>query len=315
MDKKEWFSEEEAAEWMSVPADAVRQAVKDRTLPALVIGGIPRLSREALLALASATSSSQSLERPARPQRPSIDGWVLTPDGLIWTSELTEIGQFTWFWPKQGGGKHAEKYDRAWQGEISILGHPVVVKVGEAVRDGRGRLTVWFDSTPMCEFSDTIGGRGWASLIKPDGKKVLVNESAMPPVYQSAKVQPYREATGLTGIGIPKGLAVVIGREDHVSAVNHAAARWLGRRHSPIQGKYEPLTTFLEEQASDEVTLDFAEIEAHLGGRLPVSARQFREWWDNNPNHHVQARAWLAAGRRVKAVDLSKGVVTFERAE
>ena len=88
----------------------------------------------------------------------------------------------------------------------------------------------------MCEFVETEDGEHWASLIKPDGKKVLRPGRTPPPLYQHARLEPYREITDYntwsegSGTGIPKGIAVVIPMDDYRSAIHHAAARWLGKR-------------------------------------------------------------------------------------
>jgi hypothetical protein len=78
--------------------------------------------------------------------------------------------------------------------------------------------------------------------------------------------------------------------------------------------KYQPLAKHLEAQGSAVVTITFAEIDRLLGDPLPPSARQYRPWWANErEGSHVQARAWLDAGWKVDAVDLSEERVTFRR--
>jgi len=49
------------------------------------------------------------------------------------------------------------------------------------------------------------------------------------------KVAPYPEASGMSSSGRPRGLAVIIGRDDLKSAVHHAAARQLGKLGRPIE--------------------------------------------------------------------------------
>lgn len=73
-------------------------------------------------------------------------------------------------------------------------------------------------------------------------------------------------------------------------------------------GKYEPLRMFLAGQTAD-VELTFARISRLVGG-LPPSSSRHRAWWANDASH-VQARAWLQAGRRVAAVDLGARRVRF----
>jgi hypothetical protein len=49
---------------------------------------------------------------------------------------------------------------------------------------------------------------------------------------------------------------------------------------------------------------------------LPASATKFKQWWENESagGRHVQARAWLNAGREVERVDLVERVVRFSAA-
>lgn len=94
---------------------------------------------------------------------------------------------------------------------------------------------------------------------------------------------------------------------------------------APLTGKprndmntYDPLRNCLMIQKGKEVSAHSEDIEDEdrIGVQLPPSAREHREWWGNetNPNtRHRQCLAWLQAGWKVKNVDLSKEVVTFER--
>jgi hypothetical protein len=61
--------------------------------------------------------------------------------------------------------------------------------------------------------------------------------------------------------------------------------------------------------------LSFAEIERVLGFKLPKSAYEYEAWWSNNPTGHSHSRAWIEAGWRTEAVDLSGRKVTFQRAQ
>jgi len=63
------------------------------------------------------------------------------------------------------------------------------------------------------------------------------------------------------------------------------------------------------------VEMTFDEIE-HLVGPLPRSATQHREWWSNDrgDTRHVQAKAWLDAGRQVETLDRAGRRVTFTAA-
>ena len=74
-------------------------------------------------------------------------------------------------------------------------------------------------------------------------------------------------------------------------------------------GKYDPLCDHLR-RARGSIELTFTEIEALVGG-LPPSAYRYSAWWSNNPTRHVQASAWLDAGRQVVSVDLVGEHVSF----
>ena len=80
--------------------------------------------------------------------------------------------------------------------------------------------------------------------------------------------------------------------------------------------KYRPLHDWLQNQSTDQLTLSFDDIEDEdkIGVELPKSAREYRPWWGNEAKPGSrQCRAWLDAGWKVDAVDLSKEVVTFLR--
>jgi hypothetical protein len=73
--------------------------------------------------------------------------------------------------------------------------------------------------------------------------------------------------------------------------------------------KYDPLRDHLA-RISRPVEMSFEEISLLVGG-LPPTAYRRAEWWANNANRHVQARAWLDSGRRVESVDLDGRRVSF----
>jgi len=76
--------------------------------------------------------------------------------------------------------------------------------------------------------------------------------------------------------------------------------------------KYDSLFRFLCESADAPVVMTFAEIE-RLVGPLPASARRYQVWWSNEAQgtQHVQARAWMNAGREVESVDRTAERVRF----
>lgn len=79
--------------------------------------------------------------------------------------------------------------------------------------------------------------------------------------------------------------------------------------------KYDPLFKQLCASPNEAVELTFHEIEA-LVGPLPASARRYSAWWANEAEGggHVQARAWLNAGREVETVDVRRDRVRFAAA-
>ena len=78
--------------------------------------------------------------------------------------------------------------------------------------------------------------------------------------------------------------------------------------------KYQSLLDYLRENRHlDEVTLNFAEIEALLNDALPPSARTQQAWWSNRKKGALQATAWMEAGYRVETVDFDSQRVTFRK--
>jgi hypothetical protein len=73
-------------------------------------------------------------------------------------------------------------------------------------------------------------------------------------------------------------------------------------------GRYDSLAILLHDSPDGVVELSFGEIDDAVG-RLPPSARRYREWWANSSS--PQGRAWLAAGYRVEAVDVTAEWVRF----
>jgi hypothetical protein len=74
--------------------------------------------------------------------------------------------------------------------------------------------------------------------------------------------------------------------------------------------KYDPLKTFLQNNAGTSVTLPFSKIESILGFDLPPSASNHRPWWANGGN--TQSNAWLGAGWEVAGVALGTSI-TFRK--
>lgn len=76
--------------------------------------------------------------------------------------------------------------------------------------------------------------------------------------------------------------------------------------------KYDPLFEHLCRAGDSPVEMAFDDVGQLVGG-LPVSAEQHPAWWANEAEggRHVQARAWLNAGREVEHVDREARRVRF----
>jgi hypothetical protein len=77
--------------------------------------------------------------------------------------------------------------------------------------------------------------------------------------------------------------------------------------------KYEALAQFLNQLDRATHRVRLSEIESVLGFKLPKSAYEYEAWWSNNETGHSHAHAWLGAGWRTEAVDLTRRQVTFRR--
>jgi|GEM_PF-246645 len=79
--------------------------------------------------------------------------------------------------------------------------------------------------------------------------------------------------------------------------------------------KYGTLRAFLSRQTSARLKMSFDEVTAAAKVKLPASAFRYPQWWENDPAHHVQAKAWLDAGYRTERLDLNARTVEFARLE
>jgi YD repeat-containing protein len=77
-------------------------------------------------------------------------------------------------------------------------------------------------------------------------------------------------------------------------------------------GKYDPLKTFLETSAGDDIPMSFEDVEKVLGTPLPGSQR-YPAWWSNNPSNNTMTQAWLDAGFRTERVDTAARRLVFRR--
>ncbi len=78
--------------------------------------------------------------------------------------------------------------------------------------------------------------------------------------------------------------------------------------------KYDPLFEHLCRTGDGPLEMSFDDIAALVGG-LPSSAWKHPAWWHNETSGtHVQARAWMTAGRTVEWADQQAGRVRFSAA-
>jgi hypothetical protein len=76
---------------------------------------------------------------------------------------------------------------------------------------------------------------------------------------------------------------------------------------------YEALAAFLRHAGTLTLRMTFAEVEA-ITGKLPPSARAFRQWWGNNPSKPQAREGWLAAGYETTTVSVKAQSLEFARA-
>ena len=76
--------------------------------------------------------------------------------------------------------------------------------------------------------------------------------------------------------------------------------------------RYRDLTEYLKNVDSDEITLAYEQIEKIIQRKLPPSAYKYAAWWSNG--NRTQAISWLAAGWRIRGVDIGNSVI-FRRVD
>jgi hypothetical protein len=81
-------------------------------------------------------------------------------------------------------------------------------------------------------------------------------------------------------------------------------------------GKYTPLENYLRDLPANqkEVALSFEKIERIIGSKLPSSAYEYRQWWENEKEgNHVNACAWANAGWKVESGDFNRQLTRLVR--
>ena len=84
-----------------------------------------------------------------------------------------------------------------------------------------------------------------------------------------------------------------------------------------MTGKYTPLEDYLRDIPANqkEIVLSFEQIERIINAKLPPSAYEYQQWWENEKEgNHVNARAWANAGWKVERLDVNGKWVKFVRA-
>ena len=84
-----------------------------------------------------------------------------------------------------------------------------------------------------------------------------------------------------------------------------------------VAGKYSGLYEYLCGLQVQEWKTTFEEIETIIGFRLPKSARNFPQWWQNQKKAEgrPQCLAWTIAGWKTAEVDMVAETLVFRRVE
>jgi hypothetical protein len=77
--------------------------------------------------------------------------------------------------------------------------------------------------------------------------------------------------------------------------------------------KYAGLQAYLSKRSEPRISMSFAEVAAAAKVKLPASAYRHPQWWQNDAEHHVQAKAWIEAGYKTENVDIDAQRVEFVR--
>ncbi|MBI3538365.1 MAG: hypothetical protein HY070_12520 [Chloroflexi bacterium] len=83
-----------------------------------------------------------------------------------------------------------------------------------------------------------------------------------------------------------------------------------------MANKYAPLENYLRDlpENQKEVRFGFRQIERILNDKLPSSAYEYRQWWENEKEgNHVNARSWLKAGWKIDEVNFKDKWVRLVR--
>lgn len=77
--------------------------------------------------------------------------------------------------------------------------------------------------------------------------------------------------------------------------------------------KYYSLYQRLSQFEDEKFILSIDEIETHIEGKLPKTARTQPSWWANRSKGGYQSLAWIQNGYHTTAIDLERQTITFEK--
>jgi excisionase family DNA binding protein len=217
------WTPEEIADYLKVNKDVVLQELERGNLEGFKVGGEWRSSDTDLLAYMSRGRS--------RTQNYAMESKSMAEDTP--SGQFIEAEPFEYAWPKTGGGKYIERFNKAYETTREFNGEQLTFKIGFGEREAAGllrpRVVVWLDNRALVEFA---GGNNYksdgilASIIKlPDGKQVS-NYRKVPADYAEFHIERYDSI--VKGPYASKGLGIVVHKDDLESMVHHAMirARW-----------------------------------------------------------------------------------------
>ena len=83
----------------------------------------------------------------------------------------------------------------------------------------------------------------------------------------------------------------------------------------PTAEEYAKLAKFLKTSTEKEIVLSIKNVEQIIGVPLPKSARNFRQWWENDLGHTQAKNGWLDVGWETFRVEMEKKRVPFRKKE
>lgn len=204
------YTPQEVAQILKLNADEVIQTLETGQIKGFKVAGQWRISESSLLTL---IASAQPMAKQDHA-----------------TVSLKHSEPFYYNWPTE-----AEQYNDAYEGEVSLDGHTIHVKVGWCNRDSYGRerrrAVVFLDGYPVTEFVETDVPDIHASLVpgadNPRGN--LRPGQSVPTQFTNFDIKPMRDV--IQGPGVYNAQAVVVRANDFETMVRFGIlkARHRGR--------------------------------------------------------------------------------------